>query len=61
MSIEHTINFLHNRIEVELPDQLDHASQILRRMTLNYYGQLALWQGEPAQVISLFTQEGSAA
>lgn len=42
-----TIDYLTEKVEVVLPEQIERASMVLARMSLKYYGQMTLFEDEP--------------
>ena len=58
MTTEHTISYLQQKLE-DLPAQKEKTEQILGRVTLNYYGQMALFE-EQGEVISFPVRKGAA-
>lgn len=39
-----TIAYIEQRIDVELPDQIERAKEALGRITMKHYGQLSLFK-----------------
>lgn len=39
---ERTVAYVQHRVEVELPEQIERAEQVLGRITLKHHGQLEL-------------------